>query len=82
MGLTDSQISSAELAERVREQERELAELRARLAEWEAAFRRVPTRDISFTTISGARLCVGPMMKLPSAFTGALSPSGNSVAVT
>ncbi len=54
MGLTDSQISSAELAERVREQERELAELRARLAEWEAAFRRVPTRDISFTTISGA----------------------------
>ena len=54
MGLTESQISSTELAERVREQERELAELRARLAEWEAAFRRVPKRDISFTTVSGA----------------------------
>src|SRR5690554_3409981 len=54
MGLMDSQTSSAELAERVREQERELAELRARLAEWEAAYRRVPTRDIAFTTISGA----------------------------
>ena len=37
MSLMDSQTTSAELAERVREQERELAELRARLAEWEAA---------------------------------------------
>ena len=54
MSLMDSQTTSAELAERVREQERELAELRARLAEWEAAYRRIPKRDISFTTISGA----------------------------
>ena len=54
MGLMDSEISATELAERVREQERELAELRARLAEWEAAYGRVPKRDVSFTTVSGA----------------------------
>src|SRR5690606_40407555 len=54
MGLMDSEISATELAERVREQERELAELRARLAEWEAAYGRVAKRDVSFTTVSGA----------------------------
>ena len=41
------------LAQRVREQERELAELRARLAEWEAAFDKLPRRQPEFTTLSG-----------------------------
>jgi len=41
------------LAQRVREQERELTELRARLAEWESAFDRLPRRQPEFTTISG-----------------------------
>ncbi|MGH7466394.1 MAG: acyl-CoA mutase large subunit family protein [Longimicrobiales bacterium] len=42
------------LALRVREQDAELAELRARLAEWEAAFDRLPRRsDGNFSTISG-----------------------------
>jgi len=42
------------LAQRVREQDRELAELRARLSEWEAAFGRLPSReDANFSTISG-----------------------------
>src|SRR5688500_3684464 len=42
------------LVQRVREQDRELAELRARLSEWEAAFGRLPSReDANFSTISG-----------------------------
>lgn len=50
----DDELRTAELAERVREQERELTELRARLAGWEAAREHAPTRDIDFDTISGA----------------------------
>jgi methylmalonyl-CoA mutase N-terminal domain/subunit len=53
MGVTDRDIGGSALEERVREQERELAELRARLAEWEAAYRATPTRESDFTTISG-----------------------------
>jgi methylmalonyl-CoA mutase, N-terminal domain len=60
MGLLDpefgrqSGLTADALAERVREQDRELAELRARLAEWEAAFDRLPRRnDGNFSTISG-----------------------------
>ena len=37
-----------------------------------------PSREV----ISGAGLCVGPMMKLPSAFVGGIAPSGSSFAVT
>jgi hypothetical protein len=36
----------------------------------------------SGTAISGARACVGPMMKFPSASAGGTAPSGNSLAVT
>jgi len=53
MGITDRDTTIAELEERVREQELELAELRARLAEWEAAFDRIPKRETDFTTVSG-----------------------------
>jgi methylmalonyl-CoA mutase N-terminal domain/subunit len=42
-----------ELAELVRRREEELAELRARLAAWEAAFEGTSERDHPFTTISG-----------------------------
>src|SRR6516225_1977200 len=41
-----------------------------------------PRGVASFDVISGAGLCVGPMMKLPSAFAGGTAPSSNSVAVT
>jgi methylmalonyl-CoA mutase N-terminal domain/subunit len=56
MGVTKSDAARAggpELLERIEAQERELAELRARLAEWESAFDRQPARDDSFTTVSG-----------------------------
>jgi methylmalonyl-CoA mutase, N-terminal domain len=43
----------AELEERLRAKERELAELRARLADWEKDYEAVGERDTSFTTISG-----------------------------
>jgi methylmalonyl-CoA mutase N-terminal domain/subunit len=58
MGVTKSdadaaRVSSPELMERIEAQERELADLRARLATWQAAFERQRSRDDSFTTISG-----------------------------
>src|SRR5690606_36916646 len=58
MGVTKSQadqarIDSPELLERIEAQERELADLRARLTLWESAFSRLPSRDDTFTTISG-----------------------------
>jgi methylmalonyl-CoA mutase, N-terminal domain len=59
MGATKSEagetrIMSPELLERIEAQERELSELRARLATWEAAFSRLPAREPAFTTVSGA----------------------------
>ncbi len=54
MGIVEREIpSDAELEARLREQERELTELRARLADWEARFAAVPKRDGAFTTVSG-----------------------------
>jgi methylmalonyl-CoA mutase, N-terminal domain len=54
MGLIEADLKG-KLSERVREQDRELSELRARLAEWEAAFDRQSRRtDGNFSTISGA----------------------------
>ena len=58
MGLMEADLpggtTADALTQRVREQDRELAELRARLAEWEAAFSRQPQRtDGNFSTISG-----------------------------
>lgn len=53
MGVTDRDLGSSALEERIQEQERELTELRARLAEWEAAYHRTPKRESDFTTISG-----------------------------
>jgi methylmalonyl-CoA mutase, N-terminal domain len=59
MGATKSEadetrVMSPELLERIEAQERELSELRARLATWEAAFSRLPAREPAFTTVSGA----------------------------
>jgi methylmalonyl-CoA mutase N-terminal domain/subunit len=42
------------MAERIARQERELRELRASLAEWEAAFGRLPRRLPEFASVSGA----------------------------
>jgi methylmalonyl-CoA mutase N-terminal domain/subunit len=56
MGTLEKDIpvdGRAELEERVRAKERELAELRARLSEWEADYEAVGERDASFTSISG-----------------------------
>jgi methylmalonyl-CoA mutase N-terminal domain/subunit len=56
MGVTDSHARTGltDLAGRVQEQERELAELRARLADWVARFDRLPSRQATFESISGA----------------------------
>ncbi|MGH7553579.1 MAG: acyl-CoA mutase large subunit family protein [Longimicrobiales bacterium] len=57
MGVKDADARTRQvtkLSERVEEQERELTELRARLAEWESSFDRLPSRQTSFETISGA----------------------------
>src|SRR5882724_8138158 len=45
-------------------------------------FDTVPCNPPSGAAISGARTCVGPMMKFPSASAGGTAPSGNSLAVT
>lgn len=45
--------SRSELERTLRERERELADLKARLAEWEETFESTPQRDALFTTISG-----------------------------
>jgi methylmalonyl-CoA mutase, N-terminal domain len=42
-----------EMAERLRRQEAELAELRRRLSAWEKAYEGTPTRDDPFTSVSG-----------------------------
>src|SRR5271170_1934416 len=42
----------------------------------------VPWGTPSCGDASGAGLCVGPRMKFPSVFAGALAPSGKSFAVT
>jgi methylmalonyl-CoA mutase, N-terminal domain len=49
----EARVMTPELLERIEAQERELAELRQRLATWEAAFGKQPSREPSFTTISG-----------------------------
>jgi methylmalonyl-CoA mutase, N-terminal domain len=58
MGVTKSdakagRVESPELLERIEAQERELTELRERLAAWEAAFAEQPRRQAETTTISG-----------------------------
>ncbi|MDX1492983.1 MAG: methylmalonyl-CoA mutase family protein [Longimicrobiales bacterium] len=45
--------SRSELEKALRERERELEELKARLAEWEETYEATPTRDALFTTVSG-----------------------------
>jgi methylmalonyl-CoA mutase, N-terminal domain len=58
MGATrtdaDDRVMTPELLERIEAQERELTDLRGRLAAWEAAFGRLGSREPEFTTISGA----------------------------
>jgi methylmalonyl-CoA mutase, N-terminal domain len=46
-------LSRAELKQTLEERDREIAELRARLAEWEEAYDETPKRDDLFTTVSG-----------------------------
>ena len=48
-----STIDPTVLEQRVREQAEELRELRARLAEWEAAFNKLPQRQAEVRTLSG-----------------------------
>ncbi|MBI4540030.1 MAG: methylmalonyl-CoA mutase [Gemmatimonadetes bacterium] len=47
-------LAPEELAELIERKERELEELRARLAEWRRAYETVSKRDALFTTVSGA----------------------------
>ncbi len=53
MGVVERDVPSGRLEERVREQEREIAELRERLAAWEERYQEIPKRDATFTTVSG-----------------------------
>jgi methylmalonyl-CoA mutase N-terminal domain/subunit len=54
MSTTEREVlSRSELDALVREREAELAELKARLDEWQAAYESTPRRDAAFTTISG-----------------------------
>jgi methylmalonyl-CoA mutase N-terminal domain/subunit len=46
-------ITDPEVLARIERQEQELSELRARLAQWEAAFDRLPARQPEFSSISG-----------------------------
>jgi methylmalonyl-CoA mutase N-terminal domain/subunit len=46
-------VTDPELLARIEQQNQELAELRSRLARWEAAFDRLPRRQEEFTSISG-----------------------------
>lgn len=53
MGVLERDLGSSALEERVREQEKEIEELKERLAQWESAYEATPTRDANFTTVSG-----------------------------
>jgi methylmalonyl-CoA mutase N-terminal domain/subunit len=46
-------LGRAELEEAVRDRDREIAELKAQLAEWEESYDAIPKRDDLFTTVSG-----------------------------
>jgi methylmalonyl-CoA mutase N-terminal domain/subunit len=46
-------LERADLEEAVRDREREIAELKARLAEWKEAYDATPKRDTLFTSVSG-----------------------------
>jgi len=46
-------LDRAELEEAVRDRDREISELKARLAEWEEVYDSVPKRDAVFSTVSG-----------------------------
>src|SRR5690606_30487457 len=46
-------MSRSELEDLVRQREGELSELKSRLADWQATFDGMPSRDESFTTLSG-----------------------------
>ena len=49
-------LSRSELTGMVAERERELAELRSRLSEWEESYDQTSKRDAAFTTISGREI--------------------------
>ena len=54
MSTIEHALAPEALRERLAEKEREVEALRERLAAWERAAERVPQRDISFTSVSGA----------------------------
>src|SRR5687768_14952931 len=53
MSVTETRTPPADLAEQIRQKEKELESLRAGLSAWEGAYERTPKRDGNFTTISG-----------------------------
>src|SRR3954470_23884282 len=53
MSVVESGAAPAELAERIRQKEKELEALKASLAAWEGALERTASRDANFTSISG-----------------------------
>ena len=54
MSVTDTRVPPAELAEQIRQKERELESLKAGLSAWEGAYERTGKREGNFTTISAA----------------------------
>src|SRR5690625_1742283 len=54
MGVLERDLGSSALEERVREQEKEIEELKERLAQWESAYEATPTRDATPPLVSGA----------------------------
>jgi methylmalonyl-CoA mutase N-terminal domain/subunit len=57
MGVVENETpvhtDPAELEEQIRRREAEIRELKARLADWQAAYAQIPKRDVTFDTISG-----------------------------
>ena len=53
MATTERDLVETEAERRLAEAEREIADLRERLAAWESTYDKVQKREIAFTTISG-----------------------------
>ena len=56
MSTIERHAAPAELLERLAEKEREVAELRERLARWKETYEETPKRDVDFSTVSGAEI--------------------------
>ncbi|HXY70821.1 MAG TPA: hypothetical protein VEH62_15370, partial [Gemmatimonadales bacterium] len=53
MSVFESDLAVRRLAEQLEARQRELDELRRRLADWQAKVERGEVRDVDFTTVSG-----------------------------